>query len=290
MTLFSETRDPVELAHRDRLRAWISLAAMAALLVFVAWIVFGASGLWIVLASIAAVLIVEPRLTPDFAMRMLGARPLPPAAVPQLYATVGHLARRARLETMPMLYTAALAGPNAFAVGGSGGSAIGLSRSLADNLTDRELANVLAHEISHVAAGDTGLMRIADLVRRTGGAVATFGLIVVIADVLLRGDTPVPPLFIWALALAPLAMNLLQLALSRAREFAADADAYALTGDAAGLAAGLAKIEKVNLTLMRFLFGRRDSVKIPVFLRTHPTTEERILRLRQLAPEQFRSI
>jgi len=269
----------------DRKRVWAALAAMIVVLVFAAWVVFGQTGIFVVIATVGLVALIEPQLGARTIMKFLGGRPLQPRDAPRLYAVALKLSRRASLEAPPMLYLAPLPVPNAFAVGDAGDSAIGLTRSLIVNLTERELEAMLAHEIAHIAAGDTALMRFAEMIRRTGMAITLFGLFVAFfGGLIVAGGSGL--LAIWMLAFVPLTLNLLQLALSRAREFAADHDAYHLTGDGPSLASALVKVEQAGRRAQRALLGPMADLRIPVLFRTHPETRERIDRLGALVERE----
>jgi heat shock protein HtpX len=155
-------------------------------------------------------------------------------------------------------------------------------------LTLRELAGVIAHEISHIRNNDMSVMGLADLVSRMTNMLALFGQLLVVVNLplyLLTGAA-VPWLAIGLLMIAPTITALLQLALSRTREFDADLGAVALTGDPQGLASALARLESQRGSLWErvFLPGRREPE--PSLLRTHPRTEERIERLLELSREE----
>ncbi|MBF0587740.1 MAG: M48 family metalloprotease [Magnetococcales bacterium] len=156
-------------------------------------------------------------------------------------------------------------------------------------LDRRELTGVLAHEISHIKNGDTRVMTLADLFRRLTLAWSTLGqiLFLLMLPIMYLNEATLSWIAFGILLAAPSVSVLLQLALSRTREFQADLDAATLTGDPQGLASALRKIEQPKRSLWnRILFpvgapGNSD------WLRTHPNTGERIKRLLELtkAPE-----
>ncbi len=143
---------------------------------------------------------------------------------------------------------------------------------------------MLAHEMGHVRRNDGWIMGMADIVSQMVNVMSWIGffLLVINLPMLLLGIFPVPWLAILILILAPTLSSLLQLALSRTREFDADLEAVRLTGDPRGLASGLAKLERLSRSWFEriFLPGRR--IPEPSLLRTHPVTEERIKRLQEL--------
>ena len=182
---------------------------------------------------------------------------------------------------------------NAFSVGRPGEAAITLSDGLLRHLDRRELIGVMAHEMAHIANNDLRLHALADMLTRVSSLLSFLGqvLILLYLPLMILMDTWVPVLPILVLLLAPSALSLLQLALSRTREFNADLGAARLTGDPQGLASALGKLESSQGSLWETLFlpGRR--VPAPSILRTHPHTGERVRRLREIAgtqdPETF---
>jgi heat shock protein HtpX len=152
-------------------------------------------------------------------------------------------------------------------------------------LTLRELAGVLAHEVSHIRNRDLWLMSIADLAGRLTHMMSLFGvaLVMVSLPLWLSGAGGVPLLLIPLLVFAPQVTTLLQLALSRAREFDADLDAAGLTGDPDGLASALAKLERYQRGAWERILMPGYRLPEPSVLRTHPPTEERIARLKRLS-------
>jgi heat shock protein HtpX len=158
---------------------------------------------------------------------------------------------------------------------------------LLQTLTLRELASVLAHEISHVRNNDLWIMTLADVMNRLTSAMWLAGMVLFFAGlpVLAMEGNVVLWLLIALLMLSPTIASLLQLALSRTREYDADLDAAGLTGDPRGLASALEKLERYQGGLFETLLlpGRR--MPQPSLLRTHPPTRDRIARLLALEPE-----
>ena len=151
-------------------------------------------------------------------------------------------------------------------------------------LNARELRGVLAHEVAHINHNDIWVMALADVMSRITNLMAITGMFLVVAYLplfVLTRET-VPWLLLLVLILSPNLSALLQLALSRAREYNADIEAVNLTDDARGLASALAKIEYFQGGWVeRILFPGRK-LPDPSLLRTHPRTEERIQRLMSL--------
>ena len=148
-------------------------------------------------------------------------------------------------------------------------------------LSLRQLAGVLAHEMSHVRNGDLKVMALGDVLTRITSFMAQVGYLSLLISLpaMLAAGTKVPWLALAGLILAPLFGGLLQLALSRTREYDADLDAAAITGDPEALASALALLEKKQGRMWEGLVLPGGRVPDPSILRTHPRAEERIARL-----------
>lgn len=244
-----------------------------------------AASLWAA-AGWGLAMLLAPRVQPAAVLALLGARPLSPAAFPEGYALLDSLARRAAVTPRPTLYYLPSSRPNAFTLGREGAAAVAVTDGLLRLLDRRELAAVLAHEIGHLRNHDLWVMNLADSLSRLTRALGSVGLLLLLGVPLLLGGEAGPSWLLGAalLALAPSVSALLQLALSRTREFDADLEAVALTGDPAGLASALAKLERRHEGLWRFLAGGRRG-DAPSLLRSHPATAERLARLRRLVAE-----
>ena len=194
------------------------------------------------------------------------------------------LAGRAGLRRRPRLYYVPSRLLNAFAVGRPDDAVIALTDGLLRSMRLRELAGILAHETSHIRNNDLWLMGLADLVGRLTRLMTMLGLFLLILAVPLwiGGAASFPWLVIPLLVFAPQLTTLLQLALSRAREYEADLDAAGLTGDPAGLASALAKLERFQRGMWEQILIPGYRLPEPSLLRSHPPTEERIARLREL--------
>ncbi|MGQ9370067.1 zinc metalloprotease HtpX [Azospirillum sp. ST 5-10] len=274
-------------ARRKRanlIQSALLLGGMVLLLGLCGWLVAGPEGVFWAFVAGAVGLAVGPRVSPRLVLAMFGARRLAPAEAPRLFAVVDAIARRAELPRPPDLYYLPSAALNAFTVGGRSGAAIAVTDGLLRALSLRELAGVLAHEISHVRNNDLVVMGLADLVASLTRFMSLFGMLLLLLNLplVMMEREPVPWGLALVLTLAPLAGALLQLALSRTREFDADLDAARLTGDPVGLAAALERIERVQGRFWEgmMLPGRRNAD--PSLLRTHPETGERIRRLLEL--------
>ena len=187
---------------------------------------------------------------------------------------------------MPLLYCVSERAPLALTIGRGTETTIVLSRSLLQTLAVPELRGVLAHEIIHVRNGDLALMQLAMVVARLTRVLSQVALLLVFFGLFLRVvmARAFPTLPLLVLAVAPLGVNLLPLALSRAREAEADLEAAELTGDPYGLASALVKMCNQEQMLLRRWSPVLVPLRLPSLFRDHPATEERIRRLMAAPP------
>ncbi|HWK65747.1 MAG TPA: zinc metalloprotease HtpX [Rhizobiaceae bacterium] len=270
---------------RNTLHTWLLGAACLLLLAVTAWAFGGPGGIVYALAFGILPLIFLRRMSPQMVLSMYRASRVSPADFPTGYRILGELARRAGLPATPKLYVIPSRMVNAFAVGNRQDSAIAITDALARTLTTRELAGVLAHEISHVAHEDLRVMAFADMVSRFTSLMSTIGLFSLFLNLVgFAGgyDTRIPWLGVTILLAAPTVGGLLQMALSRTREFDADLGAATLTGDPDGLALALMKLERVQGRLWEGILLPGSRIPDPSILRTHPRTEDRVKRLMAL--------
>ncbi|NBB83448.1 MAG: M48 family metalloprotease [Alphaproteobacteria bacterium] len=273
--------DPRRLARyrfTNRLQAAVLVLGIAGALVAIAHVLAGPSGIVVAIGLVVALLAFGPRARPALVARLFRARPLSRWHYPALFGDLETLAARAGLDQPPAVYLLPQPEPLAFSFGTPNDPAIGLSAGALEALDLRRLSTVLAHEIAHLTSGDVAILMLTEVMGRMVRLLALFGLVVAFFSALVDGRTiPAPALL--ALALLPLVTSLLQLALSRNREFDADQGAVELTGDAEGLARALQTIEMEQSLLWRRLLVPYRRGRVPRLLRTHPTTEERIARL-----------
>ncbi len=266
------------------LHSVLLLGGMVGLLALCGWIIAGAEGVLWAFAAGAFSLLFSPRVSPRLVLGMFGARRLSYAEAPRLYEIMRALSQRAELPTVPDLYYIASTTLNAFTVGSRDRAAVAVTDGLLRELTLRELAGVLAHEVSHVRNNDLWVMGLADTVANLTRFMALFGTVLLLVNLplLLMEREGVPWTLVLLLTLAPTAGALLQLALSRTREYDADLDAAHLTGDPEGVASALARIDRLQGRFWEeaMLPGRKRGG--PSLLRTHPSTEERVRRLLNL--------
>ncbi len=263
------------------------IGGMSLLLAIIAELFFGGDILpWVFFLS-AVSLIITVKISPNVVLKMYRARPLLPKEAPELYQMLEELARRAGLPGPPRLYHVPSPVMNAFTVGSRYNAAIALTDGLLRNLTMRELAGVLGHEIGHLVNNDLQVMAVADTVGRLTESLCFAGQVLIVLNlpILAGGGATIPWSGIVLLLFAPTVSSLLQLAVSRVREFDADLEAARLTADPEGLISALEKMEEYQQNLLRKLFMPGWNNPAPSILRTHPPTDERIRRLREVERE-----
>lgn len=266
---------------RNSLQSLLLLVGMMLLLGLSARLIFG-PGSWLWIAILAGVFFAfAPSLSPALILRLYGTSELSPAQAPTLYSLLAELSDRARLPSVPRLHYLPSPVMNAFTVGRPEQAHVVVSDGLLRTMSRRELAGILAHEVSHIRHNDMRIMGLADLVSRLTSTLSLFGQFAILINLplFLLADIDVPWAGLLLLVFAPSISALLQLALSRAREYDADLSAARLTADPQALAAALHKLERYqgNWLAQILMPGRRNPD--PSILRSHPPTEERIRRL-----------
>ncbi|MGE5268842.1 MAG: zinc metalloprotease HtpX [Thiohalocapsa sp.] len=261
------------------------LFAMAALLALCGGIVAGSDGIvWSVIAG-AIVLPVVGHAPPDMLLRAMGAHLLTPSQAPDVCASFLALCRDAGLSPVPRLCHIADKTPLAFSLGRGESAAVVVTDSLLVGLSERELVGILAHEIVHLRRGDIVMKQLGFVLGTLTRIMAQLGILMLFFGLLLRAlsVSEVPLISLVVLVVAPFAAGLLQLAMSREREAEADLGAAELTGDPAGLAAALIKLQRWQEWRLRRLFPTARPFHLPTLLNDHPPTAERIRRLLNLA-------
>ncbi|MGB9670099.1 MAG: zinc metalloprotease HtpX [Halothiobacillaceae bacterium] len=272
-------------AHlRNALQTLALLIGMAMVLGGLGWILGSWGGVAWALLMVLATLLLVPRLSGDLLARLMGAMPLGAHAAPELHELLVRLTERAGLDRLPRLYL--LPGPSlqAMSFGSRDAPAIAVTEGLLFTLDRRELAAVLAHELAHLRNNDLGVMLLAAVVGRITALLALVGQIMLLLALpaMALGVADIPWLALLVLAFAPLVSDLLQLGLSRTREYDADHQAALLTGDPEGLARVLIRLERAQRSWWEAWFTPLRQWEPPSWLRTHPPTEERVRRLLEL--------
>ncbi|MGA2419074.1 MAG: zinc metalloprotease HtpX [Candidatus Acidiferrum sp.] len=274
------------------LRTGALLIFLSILLVMVGGYIGGAAGLKIALGVAVLMNGVSYFYSDKIALASSGARPVTREQLPRLYAAMERLAAKARLP-VPRLYLIPQAAPNAFATGRNPQHAsVAVTEGLMQIMTDDELEGVIAHELSHVRNYDILTSSVAATLAAAVTYLAQFGMFFGGGrDERERGGGIGAILM---MVLAPLAAMLLQLGLSRGREYAADEIGARMVGQPYGLISALQKLGAYNkqipttavspstaaLCIVQPLFGGGSFLSL---FSTHPPLEERIAALRDLS-------
>lgn len=270
-------------AWSNRLQTLLLLLALLGISALAGHLLFGRDGMWLALLASVLALLLQPAAGARLTLSLYRAQPIAFRQAPELCRLASAIAERAGLPATPQLHYVPSPLVNAFAVGNRQDSAIALSDGLLRTLSTHELAGVLAHEVAHVANGDLRVMNLADYVSRLTALFAVIGqlLLLLALPMVLTGSLEIDLLALLLLAVSPHLALLAQLGLSRVREFDADLEAARLTGDPAGLASALARIERVSHSWRSWLLPGWGNPE-PSWLRSHPPTEERVARLLSL--------
>lgn len=271
------------------------LALLSGLLVTIGYTLGGSGGALIGLIFAAATNLFSWYSSDKIALAAYRAQPLDRAQAPDLYAMVERLCQRANLP-MPGLYVVPSNGANAFATGRDPNhAAVAVTQGIVQMLSAEELEAVIAHELSHIKNRDTLTQAVAATV--AGGIsylaqIMQFGMMFGGMSRDRQGGNPLGALF--AIILAPLAATVIQMAISRTREFEADAGAARLTGNPRALASALQRLEagarqmpmQANPSFEPLLIINPFSGQfLSSLFATHPSTEARIQNLLKLEQE-----
>ncbi|MFQ5534131.1 MAG: zinc metalloprotease HtpX [Sphingomonadales bacterium] len=274
--------------RRNKRQSFALLLAMALLLGTVGWLLAGAATLVWAAAAGVVVLIVGTAAPTNLVLRFYRAEILHPDLAPRLFPVVAELSRRAGLKTPPRLFLIPGETMQALSLGSSVEPVIALSNGLLRRLNLSEIAAIIGHEISHIVHNDLGVMALAETMSRLTRVLSLAGLFLVALNLPLiaTGHEPVSWALILVLVIAPTICTLLQLALSRSREFDADLGAVELTGDPEALASALRHIEGGRRRSWGSMILAGGAIRVPPLLRTHPASHHRISRLLALAAEK----
>ncbi|MCK9284908.1 MAG: zinc metalloprotease HtpX [Rhodocyclaceae bacterium] len=269
------------------------MAAIVALFGVIGGMIGGQGGMLLALLFGGGMNLFAYWFSDSMVLRMYNAQQVDEASSPYLYNMVRELAANAGLP-MPRVYIIDEAQPNAFATGRNPEhAAVAATRGILQMLSARELRGVMAHELAHVKHRDILTSTIAATMAGAISALANFAMFFGGRDGSGRSVNPLAGILV--AILAPLAASLIQMAISRAREFEADRGGAEISGDPHALADALAKIdayargipmasadahpETAQMMIMNPLSGGG----LAGLFRTHPATEERIARLRAMS-------
>ncbi|KAB1946478.1 zinc metalloprotease HtpX [Micromonospora sp. ALFpr18c] len=288
--------------HHNRLKTAALLGLLTALILAVGY-GFGGSGGLVIAVLISLVMNgISYFYSDKLALRSMRAQPVSEAQFPELYRMVRELAAEAR-QPMPRLYVSPTAQPNAFATGRNPQhAAVCVTQGITEILDYRELRGVIGHELSHVYNRDILISSV---------AAGLAGIVTFLANIAwfipLGGgddeDSPNPAVLLLTLILGPIAATIIQLAISRSREFQADASGAELSRDPLALASALRKIDAVarrrplpaqgtlTSTAHLMIANPFSGGAVAALFATHPKMEDRVARLERMAansgPVQF---
>ena len=269
------------------------MAAITALFIVIGGMIGGSRGMTIALLFALGMNFFSYWFSDKMVLRMYNAQEVNETSAPQFYRMVQELAGRAGLP-MPRVYLIDEAQPNAFATGRNPEhAAVAATTGILNVLSERELRGVMAHELAHVQHRDILISTISATMAGAISSLANFAMFFGGRDEDGRPANPLASLLV--ALLAPLAATLIQMAISRAREFEADRGGAAISGDPDALADALTKIdayargipmptaEAHPATAQMMIMNPLSGGGIAGLFSTHPSTEERVDRLREMA-------
>jgi len=270
--------------RQNILQSVLLIVTLTALVAYLGLILAGSWLAWAAVIVIILAYFFNPLLSPHVVLKLYRGRVLRADEAPQLYRIVNILSQRAGLSKPPVLYYLPSNIMNAFATGHSKNAVIGLSDGILRRLNLQELTAVLAHEISHIRHGDIRVMAYADFTARLTHILSLTGQVLILLSLpfFFLGYFSFNWFPLLVLIFAPIISALLQLALSRTREFDADLGAVELLGNAQYLVQALSKLEHYQGNWIKRIFFPQGYHAEPSLLRTHPPTQERINRLMDL--------
>jgi len=273
-------------------KTMILMAAIVAMFGFIGAAIGGKSGMLIALLLGGGMNFFAYWFSDTMVLKMYNAQEVDEASSPYLYNMVRGLTQRAGLP-MPRVYIIDEAQPNAFATGRNPEhAAVAATRGILQMLSERELRGVMAHELAHVQHRDILISTVAATMAGAISMLANFAMFFGGRDSEGRSN-PIASLAV--MILAPLAASLIQMAISRAREFEADRGGAEISGDPKALADALAKIDAYARGIpMAIAEAHPETAQMMIMnplsggglrglFSTHPSTEERIARLHALA-------
>jgi len=275
------------------LRTFVLMAAMTALVMGMGWLLGGQGGAVIALVIAGAGNLWAWWNSDKAVLRQQGAMLVTRQQAPELVDMVAALAQRANLP-MPKVYILQTDQPNAFATGRNPeNAAVAVTQGIMQVLNRDELAGVIAHELAHIKHRDTLTMTVTATM---AGAIAMLGNMLMFSSMFGGRDSNRGGglATILAMVFAPLAAGLVQMAISRTREYEADRTGAEISGQPMALASALAKISRaagqvVNIPAERnpasasmFIINPLHALRMDRLFSTHPATEDRIARLRAM--------
>lgn len=278
----------------NMLKTAVLMAAITALFMAIGALLGGKTGMMFALAVAVAMNFFSYWFSDKLVLRMYNAREVDENSAPQFYPLVRELVGRAGLP-MPRVYLIEEDAPNAFATGRNPQhAAVAATTGILRVLSERELRGVMAHELAHVRHRDILISTVSATMAGAIGMLANFAMLFGGRDDEGRPANPVVSLLV--MMLAPLAAGLIQMAISRAREFEADRGGAEISGDPQALASALQKIhryaqggvaleaaERHPETAQMMIMNPLSGGGLRGLFSTHPSVEERVARLLAMA-------
>jgi heat shock protein HtpX len=275
------------------LKTAVLMAAIVALFGVIGASLGGQSGMLLALGFALLMNVGAYWFSDKLVLRMYNAQQVDGSTAPELYNMVQELADKAGLP-MPRVYIIDDQAPNAFATGRNPeNAAVAATTGIMRLLSAREMRGVMAHELAHVAHRDILISTISATMAGAISALANFAMLFGGRDSEGRPSNPIATIAV--MLLAPLAASLIQMAISRAREFEADRGGAEISGDPLALAGALEKIdhyargipfeaaERHPETAQMMIMNPLSARGVAGLFSTHPATEDRIARLREFA-------
>lgn len=272
------------------MRTFILMAAMTALLMGFGWLIGGSGGAIIALVLAGGMNVWSWWNSDKAVLRQQGAVPIGPNDAPELYQMIAGLAGRANLP-MPAVYIIQTEQPNAFATGRDPEhAAVAVTQGIMRTLNREELAGVIAHELAHIKHRDTLTMTVTATI---AGAIAMMSNMLMFTGGNNERGGGLGAII--AMIFGPLAAAMVQMAISRTREFEADREGAEISGQPLALASALAKIanaagrtlniraEQNPAAAPLYIINPLHGLRVDKLFATHPPTEERIARLQAMA-------
>ena len=282
----------------NRVKSVMLLTLLSLILMAIGGVVGGQNGAMTMFLISLAINFYTYWNSDKMALRAYNAQPLSESQVPELYELVRELCRKAELP-MPRLYVIPTDVPNAFATGRDPEhAAVAVTEGILSMLNRDELAGVISHELSHVKHRDTLIMTLSASIATAISYIANIAQWAAIFGTARDedGNRSNPIALIVTIVIAPLAASLIQFALSRSREYMADASGARSCGKPLALASALLKLDDYAhhrvipdakpATSGLFIINPLAGVGgVANLFSTHPSTEERVKKLREIAAE-----